>query len=52
MKDEIATITLKTFVKERLKGNIDSIIDYDLGCCVRISNMVVLGVRLTPMTQI
>ena len=31
MKDEIATITFKTFVKERLKGNVDSIIEYDLG---------------------
>ena len=31
MKDEIATITFKTFVKERLKGNVDSILEYDLG---------------------
>lgn len=31
MKDEIGIITVKTFVEERLEGNIDSIIDYDLG---------------------
>ena len=31
MKDEIAIITFKTFIKERLDGNTDSIVDYDLG---------------------
>lgn len=31
MKDEISVTTFKTFVMERLGGNLDSIIDYDLG---------------------
>lgn len=31
MKDDIAIATFKKFVTERLKDNVDGIVDFDLG---------------------